>query len=220
MSEVRGPLPCYARIPDFLSEPEHQGLLEWAASNSDVFKPAKVFKAGKREFQLDPERRIAGRTTKIGPLEPLLRDRFLAVLPELMAVTGVSGPEPTSLELEMTAYQNGAYFRPHRDISIGPSRDPIGAQQGEDRILSAIYYFHSQPKAFSGGELRLFGFGSVPQPDEKDREYIDVEPLRNSLVAFPSWAPHEVRPVVSPTNNFADSRFALNCWYCRSLLSN
>ena len=47
--------------------------------------------------------------------------------------------------------------------------------------------------------------------------HIDLEPLRNSLVAFPSWVPHEVRPIGVPSGDFGDYRFALNCWYCRAL---
>ncbi len=219
MSEVAVPLPPYARKLDFLPDGEHRALLDWAISIEDKFQPATVSKGRpKREFRVDPERRIGLTTRKLGPLEAVLRERLLAALPELMAATGTGGPPPVSLELELAAHADGAYYRPHIDIPVGANRQPLGANPGEDRVLSAVYYFYSEPKAFSGGELRLFPFGptpfgQVPPP----ANYVDLEPVRNSLVAFPSWVPHEVRPISVPSREFRDYRFALNCWYCRAI---
>jgi Rps23 Pro-64 3,4-dihydroxylase Tpa1-like proline 4-hydroxylase len=72
-------------------------------------------------------------------------------------------------------------------------------------VLSGVYYFHRRPRAFTGGELRLYAIGD---PDR----FVDIEPTHNTLLVFPSWAPHEVRPVSCPTGQFMDSRFAINCW--------
>ncbi|HUE80300.1 MAG TPA: 2OG-Fe(II) oxygenase [Sphingomicrobium sp.] len=211
-------MPPYARIYDFLPEDEHQRLLDWALSIRDKFKPATVSKGRPhREFQVDPERRIGLTTRKLGPLEELLRERMLGALPELMARTGTGGPRPTSLELELAAHADGAYYRPHIDIPVGAGRQPLGANAGEDRVLSAVYYFYSEPRAFSGGQLRLYSFGPIPRKGEHERGHVDVEPVRNSLVAFPSWVPHEVRPIACPSCEFRHYRFALNCWYCRAL---
>jgi SM-20-related protein len=41
--------------------------------------------------------------------------------------------------------------------------------------------------------------------------HLDLAPENDSLVIFPSWAPHEVMPVVFPSGGFADSRFSVNC---------
>ncbi len=219
MAEVTGPLPPYARILDFLPVGEVQQLFDWAMSIRDRFKPATVSKGRpEREFRVDPERRIGLTTRKLGPLEELLRERLLGALPQLMAGTGTSGPPPTSLELELAAHPDGAYYRPHIDIPVGTGRQPLGAEPGEDRVLSAVYYFHAEPQAFSGGQLRLYPFGPIPKVHEpQPAKHIDLEPARNSLVAFPSWVPHEVRPIRVPTGDFRNYRFALNCWYCRAL---
>jgi Rps23 Pro-64 3,4-dihydroxylase Tpa1-like proline 4-hydroxylase len=48
---------------------------------------------------------------------------------------------------------------------------------------------------------------------EADAPFHDVEPLHNSLVVFPAWLPHEVLKVSCPSGRFADSRFAINCWF-------
>jgi Rps23 Pro-64 3,4-dihydroxylase Tpa1-like proline 4-hydroxylase len=78
-------------------------------------------------------------------------------------------------------------------------------------MLSAVYYFHRMPKAFSGGCLRLHRIGARPGDIG-----MDVTPIDNSLVVFPSWAPHEVLPVRCLSGAFGDSRFAVNCWVYRA----
>lgn len=219
MSGVTGPLPRYARILDFLPDSEHRRLLDWALSIRDEFQPATVSRGRlERAFRVDPELRIGLTTRQLGPLEELLRERLLGVLPELMASTGTGGEPPTSLELELAAHADGAYYCPHIDIPVGSDRKPIGAEPGQDRVLSAVYYFHSEPKAFSGGQLRLYPFGPIPAAgDPAPANYVELEPVHNSLVAFPSWVPHEVRPIAVPSGEFRDYRFAVNCWYCRAL---
>jgi Rps23 Pro-64 3,4-dihydroxylase Tpa1-like proline 4-hydroxylase len=143
---------------------------------------------------------------------------LLGALPELMTMTGTGGPPATSLELEIAAHPDGAFYSPHIDIPVGQARQPIGANTGEDRVLSAVYYFYGEPKRFLGGQLRLYPFGLTPRADEpRPANHIELEPLRNSLVAFPSWVPHEVRPISVPSGRFEDYRFAVNCWYCRVL---
>jgi SM-20-related protein len=65
-------------------------------------------------------------------------------------------------------------------------------------------------RSLAGGALRLYAIGG-----EADQKFVDIEPLRNSLLMFPSWAPHEVMPVSCPSKRFIDSRFAINCWVHR-----
>ena len=74
------------------------------------------------------------------------------------------------------------------------------------RVLSGVYYYNAEPKAFSGGALRLYAIG-----DADKAPYVDIEPAGNSLLVFPSWAPHEVMPVSCPSKRFADSRFTVTC---------
>jgi SM-20-related protein len=106
------------------------------------------------------------------------------------------------MEVELAAHGDSAFFRRHIDA---PAPDPTNPGKGL-RMISGVYYFHGQPKGFSGGVLRLYGEG--PQAP-----FTDIAPTHNSLVAFPSWLPHEVMPVVCPSRRFADSRFAINCWF-------
>ena len=210
-------MPPYAQFKDFLDEATHKALLDWVSAKRENFVAATVTKSKVGHgTRLDPEVRVALKLGALGPLEAELSERLLMVLPEAMAAVGSRGVEPRSLELELTAYGDGAHFKPHLDIPIGPDRNPLGARKGEDRVISAVYYFHNRPKGFSGGRLRLFRFGSDPaEHDEGDS--VAIEPIDNSLLVFPSWAQHGVEPVSCPSGEFADYRYAVNCWYCRPL---
>ena len=214
---LKGPMPPHAQFMDFLDAEMHQALLDWVSAKRGDFAQATVTKSkAGHGTRLDPEVRIALKLGDLGPLEPKLSEQLLAVLPEAMAAVGSRGMEPRSLELEVTAYGDGAHFKPHLDIPIGPDRNPLGAHKGEDRVISAVYYFHNQPKGFSGGRLRLFRFGSDPA-EHDDADCIAIEPIDNSLLVFPSWAQHGVEQVNCPSGEFEDYRYAVNCWYCRPL---
>lgn len=79
-----------------------------------------------------------------------------------------------------------------------------------ERALTGVHYFHRTPKGFDGGELRLHAL--APAADGT-RAFVDIAPACDMFILFPSWVPHEVRRVSCPSGAFADSRFALNCWY-------
>jgi SM-20-related protein len=216
---TKGPLPPHARLTGFLPADEHGALLGWVLANERRFTPALVSseRSGRSSPGVDANQRIALSLRDLGPFEQSLSERLLAALPPLVAATGLRGAEPRSLELELTAYGDGAFYRAHIDIPTGPDRERVGARQGEDRVLSAVYYFYREPKAFSGGELRLYRFGADVEGSVAGVDFVDLRPSQNSLAAFPSWAGHEVRRVSCPSGQFADYRFALNCWYCRTL---
>jgi Rps23 Pro-64 3,4-dihydroxylase Tpa1-like proline 4-hydroxylase len=211
---ITGPLPPHAQFRDFLDADLHKALLDWVSQRRQDFEPATVTKSkAGHGNRLDPEVRIALKLGNVGPARATVTERLLAILPDAMKAVGSRGTEPRSLELELTAYGDGAHFKPHLDIPVGEHRKPLGANKGEDRVISAVYYFHNQPKGFSGGRLKLFRFGSEPANDD----CVAIEPIDNSLLVFPSWAQHQVERVSCPSGDFADYRYALNCWYCRPL---
>lgn len=210
-------MPPHAQFREFLDNATHQALLDWVSAQRENFVEATVTKSkAGHGTRLDPDVRIALKLSNLGPLEAALTERLLEVLPEAMAAVGSRGAEPHSLELELTAYGDGAHFKPHLDIPIGPDRNPLGAHKGEDRVISAVYYFHNRPKRFSGGRLHLFRFGSDPA-EHDERDCVAIEPIDNSLLVFPSWAQHGVERVNCPSGDFYDYRYAVNCWYCRPL---
>ena len=142
--------------------------------------------------------------TDLGKFSSLFEEHVRALLPELIDQLRVTPFIAGEIELELVAHNDGAHFALHGDLYTGQ-----GSARG-DRLLSAVYYFHRAPKAFSGGCLRLHRIGARPGDTG-----VDIAPDQNSLVVFPSWAPHEVLTVHCPSGAFGDSRFAVNCWVYR-----
>jgi Rps23 Pro-64 3,4-dihydroxylase Tpa1-like proline 4-hydroxylase len=210
-------MPPYGIIQEFLPDELRVALLDWTIEQEPAFAPAGFYyEEGGQEHGLDPETRVGLKHFGIGPFEEPVAERLLARLPEIMAAAGSRGPEPRSIEFEITASGDGAHFAPHIDIPLGDGRRTVGRGEGEDRMISSVYYFHREPKSFSGGALCLYRFGAdLEHPDANDS--VAIEPAQNSLVAFPSFAQHSVEAVRCPSGAFADYRFGLNCFFCRRL---
>jgi len=77
------------------------------------------------------------------------------------------------------------------------------------RAMTGVYYFHRQPRGFSGGALRIHPIMNQAAGER----FTDIAPDNDSFVLFASWVPHEVRPIACPSQQWLDSRFSINCWY-------
>ena len=209
-AEARVPMPPWHQFGTVLAPAEHEALLAWTIGNRGRFKPA-----GLAELGVDRSKRVAEKLKDLGPLERVFEQRIGALLPEIFARTGTRPFEVEHLELEIAAHGDGAFFARHSDMAFGPGRRPLGGDDSgrHDRLISAVYYYHREPKAFAGGALRLHRFGGAGGADD----HVDIEPAQNSLVVFPSWTQHEVMRVECPGGAFEDFRFAVNAWLCRSL---
>lgn len=194
-----GPAPPHLITDDFLSPAERGDLLRWVQDNRDRFRPAKTDQ-GLRTLARD-----ALSLRDLGPWADLLRERALAQVADWIARLKVTRFEVSRVELELAAHNHGSHFTIHSDTyrSDMPSMG--------DRMLSAVYYFHEEPRRFSGGMLRLHRLGAhAGDPG------IDVSPDHGRLIVFPSWWPHEVLRVSCESGAFEDSRFSLNCWIHRA----
>lgn len=205
-----GPMPRFHVCRDFLPAGEAPGLLEWALASEGAHRTSVV-----RGGRYDPATRSSS-SVPIDVTDPLVRpiiDRVDAEQAELLARIGIKPFEVIHTQLELTAYNDGAFFRQHMDTFTGTG------EGGRTRIVSGVYYLHRQPRAFEGGELRLYPFGATAAATATATDAVagggkgaDVTPEHNSCVFFPSWALHEVLPVRCPTRRFEDSRFAISFW--------
>ena len=207
---MKGPIPRFHQYADFLDMAERKALLEWTIENKSRFEPSSLVGG-----VIDPKRRISERLTDLGSMEGVLSEKLRRLGADVFERTGTAPFEIEYIELEIAAHGDGAHFAAHTDIPIGEGRKPLGGDRTntQDRLLSGVYYFHREPKRFSGGQLRLHRFGS----DNVPGDFADIEPEQNSLVIFPSWTRHEVLKVSCPSRVFEDYRFAINCWLCRTL---
>lgn len=196
----RAHMPPYLILHDVLSGAVVADLLAYVLAHETKFEPAEV---GGLRKAIDPSTRITGLLRDLGPFAAPVRDLLLARLSDFVAGLRIAPVMNPDIELQLAAHGDGAFYGRHIDTRTSPDENTRWI-----RIISAIYYFHIQPKRFSGGALRLFAFDRTAAAD-----FVDVEPTHNSLLVFPSWAPHAVQPVQCPTRRFADSRFAINCWF-------
>jgi Rps23 Pro-64 3,4-dihydroxylase Tpa1-like proline 4-hydroxylase len=196
------PVPPYSLYRNFLDEEMVSNLLEYAVEHETEFENTMIGSG-----TVDTSFRVSRRLRDFGPLKQEIQSKILNLSTSLIAELRASPFVPSKVEVELVAHGDGAFFKRHIDFMMGR-----GAEENSQRLVSGVYYFYKRPKGFSGGELRLYAHGTT----ESDARFVDLEPEWNTLIVFPSWALHEVRPVTCPSSSFIDSRFAINCWLHRS----
>jgi SM-20-related protein len=195
--------PPHGLIANWLGPEMARRLLDFVQEQRGGFFPSGI---GYGEHsRVDATIRRSGRITDLGDLKQELQGRFRAALPTVLRQLGAEAFEPGRIELEMVAHGDGAFFTEHNDIAIEDNKFVVR------RVITAVYYFHRLPKAFSGGVLRIYPLAG----SKNATAFVDIEPTNDALVFFPAWFPHEVLPVACPSGRFEDSRFAINCWIHR-----
>jgi SM-20-related protein len=200
--------PAHGRIENWLGPELLRRLLDFAETRREDFFASGV--GHKETARIDLSARRSIRITDLGDLKKELRVRVRAILPTICRQLGTQPFEPGKIEVEMVAHGDGAFFTEHTD-TILEEADLESRKFVALRIVSAVYYFHRLPKTFSGGVLRIYPLAG----SKASNDFIELEPINDSLVFFPSWFPHEVLPVVCPSGRFEDSRFAVNIWVHR-----
>ena len=174
-------------------------LLDYALASEARFAPTRLAHEG--TGRLETLTRQSSVLKDLGAFAEPLRRKALALQSDVEIAFGMTHTAPNSTQTEMVAHGDGAFYRPHTDTFTGDQYTPGGR-----RRLTMVYYFHREPRRFTGGRLRIFDLGGG--------QTIDVEPVHDSLLVFPSTARHEVERVSCPEGGFADGRFAVNIWLC------
>lgn len=198
-----GPLAKHLVLDDFLPPDLHSALLQYALSHQEQFAPTAIRSATKGVVNTQVRQSLLCENY-LGPLELPFLDQVHARFADLCAAAGVAPFAIARSETELVAHGDGHFYRPHLDTLTQQSRETAKT----DRVLSLVYYFHRQPKGFGGGELALYRFGGGPEAM--------IEPRDNRLAVFAAMVPHEVLPIACPSGDFADYRFAVNCWLHRA----
>lgn len=184
-------------VDDFLGGATAERLLRYAIAKQSGFQASKV--ALRHEGIFDASRRVSLVSNDVDAvmpwIEPVIRKAVSDAIPRL----GLVNVDSYLLEPELAWSGDGGFFKMHTDTL---------RYRASHRVMTMVYYFHKQPKAFSGGQLRLYGLGAQADRDACQ----EIEPRSDRAVFFPSWFPHEVRTVRCNTGAFADGRFAITCW--------
>jgi SM-20-related protein len=187
---------AYIRIPDFLSDEENRAVFDYA-----IRKEPDYQKSGVDTTVADHRQsRVLMRLTD---LDVDFDKRVREIVPDALDYFRLPVLNNSKLEMQLTTHNEGGYYRIHNDN---------GTPNTATRVMTYVYYFHRQPVAFKGGQIRLYDsrveFGAR-RPAET---FIEVNPVNNMLLLFPSGVMHEVLPTYSSSGAFADGRFTLNGW--------
>ncbi|QUL38281.1 2OG-Fe(II) oxygenase [Erythrobacter sp. JK5] len=195
-------LASHCIIDGFLGAAAAQDLLDFALANEAGFSPSLVYNnesgSGVRSESRHSFRFEGDWKAQRKGFRAAIESR----IEEIVSGAGSAGFRPDQMEIELVATRDGGHFIRHIDTRTKVLDTPT------DRIVSAVYYFHREPQAFSGGELILHALVG--------EERLAIEPRHDRLVVFTSIAPHEVNRTAVPGDAFADGRFSINCWLHRN----
>ncbi len=175
---------------DFLPESTNRELYQYAVENESLYEDATT--SGD-----DPNYRIASVLHHTAQFGSLMVEKLYGFLPQIYNLLGISPFPIEGIETQITMHGTGGYYRAHNDS---------GHEGVQNRVISYVYYFHAEPKPFTGGELALWN-----DPNDK----VFVPPDNNTIVFFPSGLMHEVLPVTGGADNFWQRRGTLNGWIRR-----
>ncbi|RYD67819.1 MAG: hypothetical protein EOP58_02195, partial [Sphingomonadales bacterium] len=175
-----GPVP-FVRIENFLRPDEQARLWEVVAD------PAASFFAGSVKGDAGESDNVYLRKAEVmrraGPVRQWFMPQALELIEQddVLARLGFSRFALGRFELQVTRHADGAHLWCHRDI--GPAHP--------DRHISYVYYFHRQPRGFSGGDLLLFDQDAKGVRGDL-LAFTRIIPTDNMLILFPSDRWHSV----------------------------
>jgi Rps23 Pro-64 3,4-dihydroxylase Tpa1-like proline 4-hydroxylase len=193
-------------LDEFLAPGELQELTTYVFAREHDFRTSEVISPGVVGGVIDPEYRRSRVLMDLGKHGDVILGRIQSALPRVLEKLGMAPFATTRVESQITASNHGDFFRHHSDNA----EEEIASRQ-----LTYVYFFHREPKAFSGGELRLHDSYRENGGWSSTGDYKAVVPEQNQIVFFPSSLLHEITPVQCPSQAFGDSRFTVNGWLHR-----
>jgi len=188
---------------EFLTLVELNALQQYVLEQEMLFEISEVLSPGVSGGAIDYEQRRSRVLMNLGAHEKTITDRLLTCLPRALHQWGRDAFPISRIEIQTTASNHGDFFRCHTDS---------GMEAVADREITFVYFFHREPKQFSGGELHLYDSRRENDNYVPTANYRTIVPEQNQLVLFVSGLSHEITPVDCPSGQFADSRFTVNGW--------
>ena len=186
----------YALIDDFLSASQLQDLLSYSINEQSEFMPTT-------NSANDPNYRQSFYLTHFPKFSELMLSLIRKIMPQIIKHLDINNFAIGQVETQMTAHSDGNYYKIHNDN---------GSPDSATRVLTYVYYYHREPKPFTGGELVIYDSKIENGYSIAATSHKIIQPTSNTIVFFPSHCMHEVLPVSCPSQYFADSRFTINGW--------
>jgi SM-20-related protein len=190
----------FVQLEHFLTPAEHSRLLEYVFSHQADFVSTKTATGADNYRQ-------SVVLYNFPEFAELIHQRIRAILPDVLDKLRLPPFAIGQIEAQLTGHNDGNFYKVHNDN---------GSPDTATRELTYVYYFHREPKAFSGGELVIYDSKIQNAYYVQAETYRTVEPINNSIVFFLSRYMHEVLPIRCPSRDFSDSRFTINGWVRRS----
>jgi len=192
------PVP-FVIIPDFLQPEEHQRLLDFTLDHERLYVKAKT---GINAPSYNPALRnnLYGSKTPT-EIKKQFRSLISGVLPDLLRKLRIPPFEVDKISVMLTATLGGQYYRNHIDKKNS---------QPPHRVLNCVYYYHKEPKAFSGGDL-LMHDTNLKDLQTPGNRFTRLSPQNNCMAVFPADYYHEISEVVGDPDDFSSARFAVVC---------
>jgi Rps23 Pro-64 3,4-dihydroxylase Tpa1-like proline 4-hydroxylase len=197
------PVPFIRRM-NFLHWPQQKELWAHSQKHRSDFAPSNVIfgpSDTRKSEVVNPSRKI--------------RSWFIPKILDLVQKKSdflhLSNLEVGKNELQFTRHGNHHYFEVHNDATYpGETKKSAALEKAKLRQVSFIYYFHTIPRQFKGGDLLLFD--TDIENNSWHFKHTRISPTHNSLVLFPSQFYHQVTPVHLEPDEFMHGRFTLNGW--------
>ena len=191
----------YLQFDDFLEDEAVERLIEFVHAHEGDLSPSGVLPAPGD----DPADVRSSRTLfDLEEIWPMFEAQLQGVLPQMRRELGVPWFKLDRVERQLTVHHDGDFFGVHNDN---------GGPEVENRQVTYVYYFNKEPKQFDGGDLFLYDYVDRDFVLHKGERHVVVEPRHNSIVFFPSWVHHEVRPVRAFADGIDGCRMTVNGWF-------
>jgi SM-20-related protein len=190
-------------LDEFLAPQELDELVSYTLQHEAQFQSSEVISPNGEPGMIAYDHRRSRVLMDLGKHEAVILDRIRGVLPKVLDQLGIEEFPVTHTEAQITASNDGDFFRAHSDDS-----DEMIAS----RRITFVYFFHREPRQFEGGELLLHDSHGGGERQVSAGNYQTVVPQQNQIVFFPCSLLHEITPVECHSREFGDSRFTLNGW--------
>jgi len=193
-------------LDEFLAPQELAELTDFALEHEADFQTSEVVSPVAEKGVVNYEHRRSRVLFNLAQHEGLILDRIKSVLPQVLEKLAMEKFDVAGVEAQITASKDGDFFHFHSDN---------GSAAVASRHLTFVYFFHREPRQFEGGELRIHDARLHDGAYVSEGSYQTIVPQQNQIVFFPCELLHEITPVKSRSELFADSRFTLNGWLRR-----
>ncbi len=189
----------YVQVQQFLSAKERDEFVCRMHAHKNSFSSLETpddYQSISSSLYFSPEHNKTWRdTSPVDMVCDVLSQRILEQLPILCDALGIEHFPVQKPSITLISGGNGHLSLPHID------------RYDESIKITVLYYIHSTPKAYQGGDLELFESDTSLSSGYKEQAVTSINHQDNMLLAFTSDTYHAVTEVCNGSGEFEDSRF-------------